>query len=156
TLYFFWQNLIGIHESSDKAVKIMILTTLMAVVLIGWCGATLLTRGPVNRIPIEPNFQPKMNYDKNEEDDPLGFLRTTPLATKLRNPEIAEVTENTIVILDNQGRREEFRLGPGARATLDRKEIPISELKPGMRVEVEGTKERLVGRINAFSNSGIN
>jgi len=26
TLYFFWQNLIGIHESSDKAVKIMILT----------------------------------------------------------------------------------------------------------------------------------
>src|SRR5262245_62251238 len=25
-----------------------------------------------------------------------------------------------------------------------------------MRVEVEGTKERLVGRINAFSNSGIN
>ena len=31
TLYFFRQNIIGIHESSDKALKIMIATTVMAV-----------------------------------------------------------------------------------------------------------------------------
>ena len=31
TLYFFRQNLLGIHESSDKALKIMIATTVMAV-----------------------------------------------------------------------------------------------------------------------------
>ena len=30
TLYFFRQNIIGIHESSDKALKIMIATTVMA------------------------------------------------------------------------------------------------------------------------------
>ena len=30
TLYFFRQNLLGIHESSDKALKIMIATTVMA------------------------------------------------------------------------------------------------------------------------------
>ena len=35
TLYFFRQNLLGIHESSDKALKIMIATTVMAVVMLG-------------------------------------------------------------------------------------------------------------------------
>src|SRR5579885_1373159 len=34
TLYFFRQNLIGIHESSDKALKIMVATTIMAVVML--------------------------------------------------------------------------------------------------------------------------
>src|SRR5262249_53676952 len=37
TLYFFRQNLRGIHESSDKALKIMYATTAMAVIIIGWC-----------------------------------------------------------------------------------------------------------------------
>ena len=41
TLYFFRQNLIGIHESSGKALKIMIATTVMAVVMLVWCGVTL-------------------------------------------------------------------------------------------------------------------
>ncbi len=45
TLYFFWQNLKGIHESSDKAFKIMIATTIMAVLILGWCGATLAVQG---------------------------------------------------------------------------------------------------------------
>src|SRR5262245_42411389 len=40
TLYFFRQNLLGIHESSDKALKIMIATTVMGVVVIGWCLLT--------------------------------------------------------------------------------------------------------------------
>ncbi len=39
TLYFFRQNLIGIHESSEKALKIMIATTIMAAVVMSWCGA---------------------------------------------------------------------------------------------------------------------
>ena len=41
TLYFFRQNLVGIHESSGKALKIMIATTVMAVVMLVWCGVTL-------------------------------------------------------------------------------------------------------------------
>src|SRR4051794_36080174 len=32
TLFFFWENIKGIHESSDKAMKIMKATTVMAVV----------------------------------------------------------------------------------------------------------------------------
>src|SRR5438093_806075 len=35
TLYFWWQNILGIHESSDKALWIMKITTVMAVVMLG-------------------------------------------------------------------------------------------------------------------------
>jgi amino acid transporter/nucleotide-binding universal stress UspA family protein len=62
TIYFFRQNLIGIHESSDKALKIMIATTFMAVVVLAWCGLTLFLRGPVNSVPWRPNLQPKVEY----------------------------------------------------------------------------------------------
>ncbi len=61
TLYFFRQNIIGIHESSGKALKIMIATTVMAVVILGWCGITLFVRGgPVNRVPMMPDFNQKI------------------------------------------------------------------------------------------------
>jgi amino acid transporter/nucleotide-binding universal stress UspA family protein len=45
TLYFWWQNIKGISESSEKALWIMQLTTIMVVALIAWCGYTLLVRG---------------------------------------------------------------------------------------------------------------
>src|SRR6202167_627430 len=46
TLYFYWQNVKGIHESSEKALKIMMATTVMGVIMLVWCGATLLVEGP--------------------------------------------------------------------------------------------------------------
>ncbi|MBZ5541172.1 MAG: APC family permease [Acidobacteriia bacterium] len=45
TGYFWWQNIKGIPESSDKALKIMKLVTVMVVMLIVWCVYTLLVRG---------------------------------------------------------------------------------------------------------------
>jgi amino acid transporter/nucleotide-binding universal stress UspA family protein len=45
TLYFWWQNIKGISESSEKALWIMQLTTVMVIALIAWCGYTLLARG---------------------------------------------------------------------------------------------------------------
>ena len=45
TVYFWWQNTIGIHESSRKALKIMYVTTVMVVILVGWCGLTMITKG---------------------------------------------------------------------------------------------------------------
>jgi amino acid transporter len=45
TLYFWWENIKGIPESSEKALWIMQLTTVMVVALIGWCTYTLLVRG---------------------------------------------------------------------------------------------------------------
>ncbi len=64
TLYFFRQNILGIHESSGKALKIMIATTVMAAVMLIWCGITLLVQGPVNKVPFHPNLSPKVEYEE--------------------------------------------------------------------------------------------
>src|SRR5581483_4364898 len=42
TIYFWWENIKGIPESSEKALRIMYVTTTMVVMLIAWCGYTLL------------------------------------------------------------------------------------------------------------------
>lgn len=52
TLYFWWKNTQGIHESSQKAVQIMAITTVMVVILIIWCTYTVF-RVPV-QIPPNP------------------------------------------------------------------------------------------------------
>ena len=62
TLYFFRQNILGLHESSGKALKIMMATTVMGVVMLAWCGATLALRGPVNSVPLTPDLRPKVEY----------------------------------------------------------------------------------------------
>lgn len=54
TLYFWWRNTRGIHESSDDALKIMYVTTAMVVLLILWSGATILTRPEAHRLPPAP------------------------------------------------------------------------------------------------------
>jgi amino acid transporter len=54
TLYFWWRNTRGLHESSDDALKIMYVTTAMVVVLIAWCGVTILQRPEQQRLPPLP------------------------------------------------------------------------------------------------------
>src|SRR5271166_635907 len=41
TVYFWRQNILGIEESSGKAIRIMQITTVMAVTMIGWCALTI-------------------------------------------------------------------------------------------------------------------
>ena len=45
TLYFWRKNIIGMHESSEKALRIMQITTVMVVMLIVWCLVTILKNG---------------------------------------------------------------------------------------------------------------
>jgi len=45
TLYFWWQNVKGVPESSEKALRIMYVTTIMVVLMFLWAGYTLWTRG---------------------------------------------------------------------------------------------------------------
>jgi len=45
TGYFWWQNVKGIPESSEKALRIMQATTVMVVLLVGWCSYTLWVKG---------------------------------------------------------------------------------------------------------------
>ena len=54
TVYFWWRNTRGIHESSDDALRIMYVTTVMVVLLIGWCGLTILLRPETHRLPPAP------------------------------------------------------------------------------------------------------
>lgn len=100
TLYFFRQNLLGIPESSDKAMKIMIATTVMGVIMLTWCGITLVVKGPVNPLPsMAPDLHKKVEKDAagsivprispvtGEQEDPLGFIGRHPaLAEPLRAP----------------------------------------------------------------------
>ena len=52
TIYFWWQNIKGIHESSSKALRIMQITTVMVVVLLIWCGITLAFQPKVELPPL--------------------------------------------------------------------------------------------------------
>src|SRR5436190_945813 len=56
TVYFWWQNTKGVHESSDKALKIMKLVTVMVIVLIVWCVRTIMIRhSPLPPLPYPGN-----------------------------------------------------------------------------------------------------
>ncbi len=44
-VYFWWKNIQGMHESSEKAMQIMKITTVMVVILIGWSLITIIIRG---------------------------------------------------------------------------------------------------------------
>ena len=57
TAYFWRTNIVGIGESSDKAMKIMKATTVMGVVIIGWSLLTLfLHRDQLHLPPLHPVF----------------------------------------------------------------------------------------------------
>ena len=58
TMFFWWENIKGVHESSDKALKIMQVTTVMVVVLIVWCMYTIWVRGAhLPPFPTPSNIQ---------------------------------------------------------------------------------------------------
>jgi amino acid transporter len=71
-LYFWWKNTQGMHESSQKALQIMIITTVMVVILLIWCTITVL-RAPVIQLPPNPLHPGVVPLNK----DSLGWLDTT-------------------------------------------------------------------------------
>ena len=70
TLYFWRKNIIGIHESSEKALRIMQITTVMVVILIAWCLLTIAQKG-YNPVPL-PSRE-SIHYGP----DALGWLKGT-------------------------------------------------------------------------------
>ena len=71
-LYFWWQNIKGIHESSGKALRIMQITTVMVVVLLIWCPLTILLHGPGAR--LRPRRSPR---NLHFSADALGWFKGT-------------------------------------------------------------------------------
>ena len=72
TLFFWWENIKGIPESSEKALRIMYVTTAMVVIMLVWCGYTLATRP--SHLPPLPRLA-NLTYS----EDALGWLRHTSL-----------------------------------------------------------------------------
>ncbi len=54
TLYFWWSNIKGIHESSGQALRIMQITTVMVVALLIWCPITIFLNGSWNFLCPRP------------------------------------------------------------------------------------------------------
>lgn len=71
TVFFWWENVKGIEESSDKALKVMQVTTVMVVLLLGWSFFTLL-RGHYSLPPLP------LPQNLHFTDESLGFLKHVP------------------------------------------------------------------------------
>jgi amino acid transporter len=54
TIYFWWENIKGVHESSGKALRIMQITTVMVAILLIWCPITLLLNRNQVHLPPAP------------------------------------------------------------------------------------------------------
>jgi amino acid transporter len=76
TIYFWRENIKGIHESSDKAMRIMEITTVMVVIMIVWCCYTMLVRGA--HLPPLPGAH-SITYYEGQHGGALGWLRHTGL-----------------------------------------------------------------------------
>jgi amino acid transporter len=72
TVFFWWENTKGVHESSDKALKIMKLVTVMVIVLITWCVYTIIVRH--SALPPLPHPR-NLHFSPNA----LGWLIHSPL-----------------------------------------------------------------------------
>jgi amino acid transporter len=72
TIYYWWQNIKGIEESSDKALRVMQITTVMVIILLIWGVYSVMMKGahlPPAPIPSNLHFS----------DDALGFLKGSKL-----------------------------------------------------------------------------
>jgi len=68
TVYFWHENIKGIHESSEKALRVMQITTVMVVILLAWSAFTLVKSG-YQAVPL-PTPE-NLHFSKES----LGFLR---------------------------------------------------------------------------------
>jgi amino acid transporter len=80
TLYFWWENIKGIPESSEKALRIMYVTTVMVVIMVLWCCYTLWVKG--GHLPPWPYLR-NITYLTGEHGGALGWLRYTSLPYKV-------------------------------------------------------------------------
>jgi amino acid transporter len=71
TIYFWWSNIKGIHESSGKALRIMQIATVMVIAFLIWCPLTLLIQGPKSAPP------PPVPSNLHFSPEALGWLKGT-------------------------------------------------------------------------------
>ncbi len=54
TIYFWWENIKGMHESSGKALRIMQITSVMVGILLIWCPLTIVLKNQWGHFPPAP------------------------------------------------------------------------------------------------------
>jgi amino acid transporter len=78
TVYFWWENIKGIPESSEKALRIMYVTTIMVVIMVVWCCYTLWVKGA--HLPPWPYLRNvACCYLTGDHGGALGWLRHSSL-----------------------------------------------------------------------------
>jgi amino acid transporter len=75
-LYFWWENIKGIEESSDKALKIFIITSIMGAMVLIWGVATLLLKD-------EPFFSKLPPFEIKLSEESYGWLKDFDWAKSL-------------------------------------------------------------------------
>ncbi len=83
TVYFWWSNIKGIHESSGKALRIMQITTVMVVAFLIWC--------PHHAAAARPKFRFRPRRCRTiciSARDALGWFKGTVLAADRRSSPI--------------------------------------------------------------------
>src|SRR5579885_1070450 len=76
TIYFWWENIKGIPESSEKALRIMYVVTVLVIVITIGCCYTLAVRG--GHLPPLPSLR-TISYFQGPHGGALGWLRHTSL-----------------------------------------------------------------------------
>jgi hypothetical protein len=107
TLYFWWRNTRGIHESSTDALRIMYVTTAMIVLLIAWSGFTILTNSDKQRLPPSP-APPNLSFAR----DAVGWL------PKIAPGALRETPQDATTETDQSSAEQRYSLAPNAGALL--------------------------------------
>jgi amino acid transporter len=76
TIYYWWQNIKGIEESSGKALRVMEITSIMVAILLAWGVFSVMVRGV--HLPPPPTVA-----NLKFSTDALGFLKGTRLVPVL-------------------------------------------------------------------------
>ncbi len=83
TIYFWHKNIQGMHESSEKALRIMQITTVMVVILIAWCLITLAVHPATRHLPPMPTRDSILLANTASKGATLEWLAHFPLLTML-------------------------------------------------------------------------
>ena len=111
TIYFWWRNTRGLHESSDDALKIMYVTTVMVVLLILWSGLTILLKPGAQKLPPAP-----IPHNLAFNRDAVGWLPNIAPGA-LRELPVASPPANSVAP-DQPAPEPRFGLIPNAGALL--------------------------------------
>ena len=106
TIYYWRQNIKGIEESSDKALRVMQMTTIMVVILFVWGAYSLIMKG--GSLPPAPTVS-----NLHFSEDALGFLKGTRIVPLLGLCGILMAFGHSVLAMSGDG-------NPGAGEPRDR------------------------------------